>query len=285
MDVASLIRQRLDELRLDQKDLAAAAQVTESYISQLLARKKLPPAPARTDIYEKICQFLKLPCEELSKLAELQRQSELKRLVEEPPQPLLDRCRGLILRKCDSDRRADVRRIFEKESFGEIERLITQRIVDVAQEIVREQMNRAEWLRAMCDISGRSSAGLNSAVQAFLDEDVLFNATDVCVSMLELIVDSWDIDLKTFRVEVVPNPKLAPVRLKLFGFVEIEPSRPFAMERGFQLFLKDKSLSRDITDAEIEFLSKLKFTDRRPTPLYYYRELQNLRDPLHFTDA
>jgi hypothetical protein len=33
---------------------------------------------------------------------------------------------------------------------------------------------------------------------------------------------------------------------------------------------------------EIEFLKKLRFNGKRPTPLYYYRELQNLRDPLHF---
>ena len=38
MDVPLIIRHRLNELGLEQKDLAAAAQVTESYISQLLAR-------------------------------------------------------------------------------------------------------------------------------------------------------------------------------------------------------------------------------------------------------
>ena len=40
------------------KDLASATQVTESYISQLLARKKTPPAPGRTDLYDKIDEFL-----------------------------------------------------------------------------------------------------------------------------------------------------------------------------------------------------------------------------------
>ena len=39
------------------------------------------------------------------------------------------------------------------------------------------------------------------------------------------------------------------------------------------------------TPAEVAFLKRLKFKDRRPTPLYYYRELQNLRDPLHFRTA
>ena len=74
-----LIRHRLKELGLEQKDLAAAAEVTESYISQLLARKKAPPAPGRTDIYEKIGKTLKLPSGELSKLADLQRKEELRK--------------------------------------------------------------------------------------------------------------------------------------------------------------------------------------------------------------
>ena len=61
MDVPLVIRRRLKELGLDQKELAAATQVTESYISQLLARKKAPPAPGRTDIYEKMGKFLQAP--------------------------------------------------------------------------------------------------------------------------------------------------------------------------------------------------------------------------------
>ena len=99
MDVSLLIRQRLTELGLEQKDLAAAAQVTESYISQLLARKKAPPSPGRTDIYEKIGKALKLPSGELSKLAELQRQEELRKRAAEVPRPLFKECRELILRK------------------------------------------------------------------------------------------------------------------------------------------------------------------------------------------
>ena len=61
MDVSLVIKHRLTELGLEQRDLAVAAQVTESYVSQLLTRKKAPPAPSRTDIYEKMGEFLKLP--------------------------------------------------------------------------------------------------------------------------------------------------------------------------------------------------------------------------------
>ena len=78
MDVSSAIKTRLSELGLEQKDLAAAAEVTESYVSQLLTRKKLPPAPERTDIYEKMGRFLKLSKGELATLARAQRLDELR---------------------------------------------------------------------------------------------------------------------------------------------------------------------------------------------------------------
>ena len=85
---------------LEQRDLAAAAEVTESHISQLLTRKKLPPAPGRTDIYDKMGKFLKLPSGKLAKLAEHQRKEELTRNLADPPTPLFKDVRELILRKC-----------------------------------------------------------------------------------------------------------------------------------------------------------------------------------------
>ncbi|HSE37144.1 MAG TPA: helix-turn-helix transcriptional regulator [Blastocatellia bacterium] len=282
MDVSLLIRQRLSELGLDQKDLATAAQVTESYISQLLARKKAPPAPGRTDIYERIGQFLKLPSGELSRLADVQRQMELKKKVAEPPAPLFRDCRDLILRKCDSDRRAEVRRIFEKESFGELERLVTQKILDVAQGLAREELRNEEWLRLMGQLSGRSYEQMRVAILEFLDTDVFEVSVESCVSFLDPMVDAWDIDLKSFGIEIVLNSRLAPGHLKRFEFVEIAAEQSFATERGLEQFLKDESLSGDATEEEIKFLRKLKFKGKRPSPLYYYRELQNLRDPLHF---
>ena len=101
MDVPFVIRQRLKELGAEQRDLATAAQVTESYISQLLTRKKAPPAPNRTDIYGKMEKFLKLPTGELSKLADLQRKEELKRRLGDPLTHLFKEVREIILRKCN----------------------------------------------------------------------------------------------------------------------------------------------------------------------------------------
>ena len=281
MDVAQLIKQRLNEFGLDQKDLAAAAQVTESYISQLLARRKAPPAPARTDIYEKIGQFLKLPAGELSRLADVQRRLELKKKVAEASVPLFEECRKLILRKCDPKRRAEVRRIFEKEPFGELERLVTQKVLDVAQGIAREELRSEEWLRMMGQLSGRTYEQLRVAILEFLDTDVFQVSVESCVSFLDPMIEGWDIDLKSFSIELILNPRLAPGSLKRFEFVETGIEQSFVIEPGFEQFLKDQALSGNATEEEIEFLKMLKFKGRRPTPLYYYRELQSLRDPLH----
>ena len=273
----------MKELGLEQKDLAAAAQVTESYISQLLARKKAPPASGRTDIYDRMGKFLGFPNGELPKLADLQRQEDLKKKVAEPPTPLFKECRELILRKCEPDRQKEVRRIFEKEHFGEFERLVTQKLLDVAKRVASEELGREEWLRLMAQLSDRTYEQMRVAILEFLDTDVFNISVDNCVSFLDPLIESWDIDLKTFGVEIVLNRRLAPGRFKRFEFVEKEPEPPFAIEPGLKEFLRDASLSGDATEEEIGFLRTLKFKEKRPSPIYYYRELQNLRDPLHFS--
>src|SRR2546423_339368 len=110
MDLPLVIKRRLKVLGFEQKDLAAAAQVTESYISQLLARKKAPPTPNRTDIYDKMGKFLRLPGGEFSKLEEMQRKEDLRKRVVEPPRPLFKVFRDLILRKCDARKKKKIQR-------------------------------------------------------------------------------------------------------------------------------------------------------------------------------
>jgi transcriptional regulator with XRE-family HTH domain len=282
MDVSLLIRRRLEKLGLEQKDLAAAAQVTESYISQLLARKKAPPAPGRTDIYEKIGRALKLSSGELARLADLQRREELRKKVAEPPRPLFKECRDLILRKCATARRKEVRRIFEKEPFGELERLVTQKLLDVAQGVAREELQNEEWLRLMAQPGDRSYEQVRVAILEFLDTDVFNVSLENCVAFLDPIIDSWDIDLKTFGMGVVPNRRLTAGSVKRFEFAEQEPPELAAVEPGLEQFLKDPALSADATEEEVAFLKALKLRGKQPSPIYYYRELQNLRDPLHF---
>ena len=279
MDVTLLIKQRLGELGLDQKDLAAAAQVTESYISQLLGRKKVPPASGRTDLYDKIGELLRLPKGELARLADMERQEELKKKVAEPPGPLFKECRNLILRKCDGARRIEIERIFERQPFGEIERLVAQKLLEVSQAAARAELRGEQGLRRMALLSGRSYEQMRVAALEFLDTDVFKMTVEVCDLFLDPVIQSWDIDLKTFSIEV----ELNQAQVKRFEFVEVELNARTSVEPGFEQFLKDAVLSGDITEEEIQFLGRFRFGERRPSALYYYRELQNLRDPLHFS--
>jgi hypothetical protein len=95
-------------------------KVTELYISQVLARKKVPPASRRTDLYEK--------------------------------------------------------------------------------------KNEA-WLRVVAQLSHRSDEQIRTEIPGFLDTNVFNTADRHCGSFLDPVIDSGDIDLKTFGLEVVLNAR------------------------------------------------------------------------------
>jgi transcriptional regulator with XRE-family HTH domain len=281
VDVCLVIKHRLEELGLEQRDLAAAAEVTESYISQLLTRKKLPPAPGRTDIYDKMGKFLKLPSGKLAKLAEHQRKEELKRNLGDPPTPLFKEVRELILGKCAPAKEKQIREIFEKQPFGELERLVTQKLLDVVKRVAKDELESETWLHSVARLRGRSYEAMRVSILEFLETDVFNVSVENCMSFLDPLIESWDINLKNFGMEIVLNHRLAPGHPKKFEFVEKEPGQP-EEEPGLKEFLYNSSLSGTATKEEMEFLKKLRFNGKRPTSLYYYRELQNLRDPLHF---
>src|SRR5207244_1478430 len=133
-----------------------------------------------------------------------------KRELGDEPAPLFREVRALILRKCEPNTERHVRAVFEKQPFGELERLVSEKLLDVVEGVARQEAEHESWLRPLENLGRRTS-------EAVLKE-----------------------------------------------------------------FLQDSSLSGTATAKEVAFLKRLKFQGQRPTPLYYYRELQNLRDPLHF---
>lgn len=282
MDVPFVIRQRLEELGLEQRDLARVARVTESYISQLLTRRKAPPAPNRTDIYDRMDKFLRLPAGELGRLADLQRRQDLKRELGDEPTALLGEVRELVLRKCVAGKQQEMRAVFEQQPLGEVERLVTSRLLDVAKQVARRELDNEYWVRMVAQLSGRSYEEMRVIVLEFLDTDILHVSAENCVSFLDPLIESWDLDLATFGLEIALNPRVTTGQVRRFEYVEREFAEPAGQEPGFMEFLKDDSLSGGATADEIAFLKRLRFAAKRPTPLFYYRELQNLRDPLHF---
>lgn len=282
MDVSLVIRQRLDDLGLEQKDLARAARVTESYVSQLLTRRRPPPAPGRTDIYDKMDKVLKLPSGELARLAELQRKEELMRELDGEAVPLFRDVRELLLRKCEPGNASHVRAAFERQSFGELERFVTQRILDIVKRVARQELDSQTWLRAMARLGSRSYEEMRVLVLEFLDTDVFHLTVEHCTSFLGPLLESWDLDLATFSLDVRLNPRVVPGGVLRFEFVQQAVSEGHDAEPGFSAFLADAAMSGTASPTELEYLKGLRFRDRRPTALFYYRALQNLRDPLHF---
>ncbi len=148
--------------------------------------------------------------------------------------------------------------------------------------VAREELKNENWLRSVAQLGGRTYKQMRVIILEFLDTDVFHVSLEDCISFLDPLIESWDIDLSDFTLQVVLNRRLVPAHSKRFEFVETEPDQPVGGEPGLNAFLKDASLSGNVTREEIEFLKRLRVKGKRPTSLYYYRELQNLRDPLHF---
>ena len=282
MDVSSVIKRRLEELGLEQKDLAAAAEVTESYVSQLLTRKKLPPAPDRTDIYEKLDKDLHLSNGELAKLALAQRMDALKRNYEEPQGALLKETRKLILRKCVAARQKEVRSIFERQPLGELEQLVTRKLLEVVSRVARAELDNEAWLDEVAHLGDKTHEQMRVIILDFLDTDIFNISNTSCDSFLDPLIARWDIDLATFDMEITLNERLAPGEPKKFAFVEKDYDIQHGDEPGLTDFLQDSVLCIGLSEEELAFLRKIRFETRQPNRLFYYRVLQNLRDPLHF---
>jgi hypothetical protein len=227
-------------------------------------------------------KFLRLPSGELAKLAELQRKEQLKRELGEEPTALLGGVRELILRKCAPDKEAEIRAIFERQPLGELERLVTSKVLEVAKQVARQELDNEYWVRMIAQLGGRSYEEMRVIVLEFLDTDIYQVSAENCLAFLDPLIESWDVDLVTFGLEIVLNRRVAAGHVKRFEFVERDFDERVTEEQGLREFLRDPALSGTATAEEIAFLKRLRFTGKRPTSLFYYRELQSLRDPLHF---
>jgi hypothetical protein len=206
----------------------------------------------------------------------------LKRELGDEPAPLFREVRALILSKCARGTERLIRTNFERQAFGDVERLVTQTLLDVVKGVARKELENEVWLRTVAELGGRSIEEMRVTVLEFLDTDIFHLLREHCDSFLDPLIESWDIDLQTFALDIVLNPRVFSGPAKRFELIEREADRRLADEPGFRQFLQDPALSGTATEEEIEFLERLWFEGKRPTPLYFYRELQNLRDPLHF---
>jgi len=190
-------------------------------------------------------------------------------------------CFRIVIGRCRPDTRPAVQTAFEKEAFGDLERLVTQKLLDLVKRVVSKELKDEKAARLVARLTGRSYEQVRVAELEFLETDVFNVTAEHAATFLDPLIEEWDIDLRTFAMEVVLNGRVAPGRPRRLEFVERQVAS-LEDEPGLRAFLDDPSLAGDATEEEIEFLRSLRFEIRRPTALYYYRELQSLRDPLHF---
>jgi hypothetical protein len=92
--------------------------------------------------------------------------------------------RELVLRKCNPDKEKQIRAFFEKQPFGELERLVTQKLSDMVKRVAKEELQSEKRLRLVARLSARSYEEMRVAILEFLDTDVLQVSIENCVSFL-----------------------------------------------------------------------------------------------------
>jgi len=78
--------------------------------------------------------------------------------------PCFKEVRELILRKCTPAKKNKYARFFEKQPFGELERFVTQKLLDVIKNVAKEELNSENWLHLVARLTGEAmnSCGLPS---------------------------------------------------------------------------------------------------------------------------
>src|SRR5689334_18049002 len=168
---------------------------------------------------------MKVPGKELARLADTQRREELKRKVLDPPRPLFQEFRQLILRKCVATKKKQITNIFEREPFGEFERFITQKLLDVAKRVAKEELEDENWIHRVARVGRRSYEQTRVLILEFLDTDVFHVSVENCVSFLDPLIESWDIEFESFGMEILLNRRLTSRHLKRLEFREAEPAQ------------------------------------------------------------
>ena len=91
-------------------------------------------------------------------------------------------------------------------------------------------------------------------VLEFLDTDVYQVSKENCAAFIDPLVESWDVDLESFRLEIRLNGSLVADPHHTFTFVESTPGSDSGDAAGLADFLDDSRLSGDATEEEVRLL-------------------------------
>src|SRR5437879_11498989 len=84
----------------------------------------------------------------------------------------------------------------------------------------QQELENESWLRAVAELSGRSYEQMRVIVLEFLDTDIFHVSIENCVSFLDPLTASWDIDLATFALVIVLNETLVSEDVTNMKFIK-----------------------------------------------------------------
>src|SRR4029078_9217414 len=94
----------------------------------------------------------------------------------------------------------------------------------------------------MARLGRRSYEAMRVIVLEFLDTDIFHLSAEHCVSFLDPLIESWNIDLTTFAVYIVLNHRVVSGHVKRFEFMEKKSVDQVDEEPGLREFLDDPAL-------------------------------------------
>jgi hypothetical protein len=199
--VSELLQRGLRETEQSAADLAEAVQVPHEYMADLVAGRRRPPRPERTDLYEGITSFLRLGRNELSGCASAELAVTALPRGSGPPakvrRALLELCEPATAQKLERDR--------TKQGSARLTDLI-QRLTDVAQRAVRRKLSDQVTLRIAARQGGSTYVAMRFRVLEFLDATADTLTHDHVTGFIQPLVGFWDADIETGVLRVVMRP-------------------------------------------------------------------------------
>ena len=210
--VGQLLRRRLRELNRTPRELAAAVKVSEGFIADLVAGRRRAPAPSRSDLYTPMAKFLRLHRNDLPTCA---RAEHAIAPAARRPSPEV---RRLTLELCHQGTvRALTRRVARRDG-AELECLIVQRLLGVAQGFVIRQLEDEAGLSVAAAREGRSYLELRMRLLDFLDATPDSVTARDYEDFVRPRIASWELDLETRAMRIVLRSReVAPRRRRAFG--------------------------------------------------------------------
>jgi hypothetical protein len=195
--VGELVNRRLRQLKRTPGELAAAARVSETYITELMAGRRRAPAPG-SDVYVTMGKFLGLHRDDLPSCARAERAAE------RPGQRPSPEVRRIVLELCDTQQAKTLSRRVARPDGAELEWVIVSRLLEVARGFVIRKLDDEVGLKVAAGREGKEYIDVRMRLLEFLDKVPDSVTVEDCMDFLIPRIATWGIDLdsRTMRIQL-----------------------------------------------------------------------------------